>query len=300
MKRSSKLGLGLVALLLFQPSLAPGQPQATPCEVVAKGLLAERTTARTTTEKTNDGCAFSHLRFDMGPYRGWTIDRLALGPRPEALAKDKPIPKALLIEARGVRFAPDLKDARSRYMVAMRQRPFDARLRYDLDEAGRQLRLHELAVDSAHGGLISVALDADLKDGEGSAARFDPNELGVRRVRIVLDNNGLFEEMLAPALIGLMPPDADPAVEIPKAKAREIERLGKLPSSVIDEDSRQALIRFVGDFPHPMGRFEVEQTLDRPLRLSDLKSGGPGAWLSGSRLKARYETSASRYPPTAR
>lgn len=288
--------IGLVGGLLMSPSLAPSQPRDMACQALAAWLLAGRTTPRTEVSQEADGCVATHLRFSIDRYRGWAVERLAVSGPQLDIGKDRPLPTSLRLEARGVRFAPELEDARARYLIQLQQRPLDVRLRYDWDKATQQLHLRELALDSPRRGLVALSMDADLKGFDKRMPSLQ--DLGVRRVRMVLDNDGLFEDLLAPVVIGLTPDGEDPAVAIPKVKAREIQRLRALPRAMLDETSRDAMIRFVDDFPHPKGRLEIEQILDKPLQLRDLKSAAaiaPTVWLSGSKLTARYDTSTSRY-----
>jgi len=289
----------LVAQLAFSPCSALAKPREVSCQSLADRLLAGRTTAQTKVLEDGQSCVITHVKITISPLRNWTIDRLTVsGPDFRGLEKGKPFPSALRVETQGIRFAPDIDDAHTRYVLQVQQRPFDARLSYEWDKATQQLHLRELALDSPRGGLVVLSMDADLSDLDTRTTVPELKDLGIRHVRMVLDNNGIFEDMLAPVLIGLVPPDDDPAVEIPKAQARELAQLRKLPSSVIDEASKAALTRFINDFPHPRGRLEIDQTFDRPLQLGDLKAflvAGTGTWSQGSRIKARYDPSASRY-----
>jgi hypothetical protein len=292
----------LVALLALSPSLALAKPGEVSCKALADRLLAERMTPATKVIEDGPGCVVTKLKFAMGQYRGWTVDRLTVsGPDFRKLGKGKPFPTALRVEAQGVRFAPDVDDSHSRYLIQAQQHPFDARLSYDWDKATRRLHLRELALDDPRTGLIELSMDADLDDLDTRTTPPAPKDFGIRHVRMVIDNNGLFEGMLLPPVLAMIPSDQDPAVEIPKAQARELAQIRKLPSSVIDEASKAALSRFVNDFPHPKGRVEIDQTFDTPLRLEDLQAVlavGKPTWFQGSRLQVRYEASTSRYGST--
>jgi hypothetical protein len=288
----------LAALFVLAASSAVAQPREVSCKALADRLLAGRTTAETKVTQDGQTCAVTNLKIAKSRYQGWTIERLTVtGPDFLRLEKGRLFPTALRVEAHGVRFAPDVEDARTRYLMQAQQRPFDARLDYMWDKVTQQLHLRELALDSPQKGLIVVSMDADLADLDRRTTVPQPKDFGVRRARLVLDNSGLFESMLLPVIIGLFPSDKDPAVEIPKAQAREKAKVRALPSSTIDEASKDALSRFIDDFPHPRGHFEIDQTFDAPLRLTDpraLAASGTSLLTGGSRIVVRYDPSAPR------
>jgi hypothetical protein len=288
----------LAVLFVLAASSATAQPREVSCKALADRLLAGRTTAETKVTQDGQTCAVTNLKIAKSRYQGWTIERLTVtGPDFRRLEKGQLFPTALRVEALGVRFAPDIEDTHSRYLIQAQQRPLDARLDYAWDKATQRLHLRELAVEGSVGGLFAVSMDADLADLDTRTTLPGPKDLGVRRARLVFDNGGLFESLLLPVILGLVPADKDPAAEIPKAQAREKAKVRALPSSTIDEASKDALSRFIDDFPHPRGHFEIDQTFDAPLRLTDpraLADSGMSLLTGGSRIVVRYDPSASR------
>lgn len=299
----------LAIALAAAPFSLPAKQKEVSCRALADRLLAGRMTAETKIAEEPQRCVVTDVRFQLSKYQGWAVDRLTVsGPDFRRLEKGRPLPTALDVEAHGITLSPDIDDSHTRYMMRAQQRPFDARLSYVWDEAAGRMHLKELAVDSPAAGLIAFSADADLPDIARLTQSRKPGQIGIRHLKVVFDNNGLFEGMLLPVFLGMIPADQDPAVEVPKAQARDMAAIAKLPDTAIDRASKDALSRFLRDFPNPRGYFELEQTFDTPLELgglSSLPATAASAWLHGSHISARYDMASSRYrssavPATAR
>jgi len=274
----------LGATLLVLPASASAAPR-TCKDLISQESLKDLATPQTRTVDVAQGCAFTNLTFKLSYVRTLTIDRLTLSG--DGLLGDGAAfpPVSLRAEAQGIRFAPDIKDTHARYLMQVVQKPFSVRLSYDWDEATHQVHVHDISLDSPWLGDIGISLDLDAPT---------PEKAAVRRISVRLDNRSLVESMLMPLLVGLIPADEDPAIEIPKIQEKAEKDIQKMPASLVDPSSREALIAFTRDFPHPTGHFEEAVGFATPISLDDVwdalkdNNGKAATLLHNAHIQARY------------
>jgi hypothetical protein len=258
------------------------------CRSLTKTLLKYAVTAETTIQDGKDSCTFAHLAIGVKSYRGWTIEQLRIaGPDFQHLGRNNPLPQSLAVDVKGIRTTTSLGNSHTQYIMAVSQKPMEARLSYDWDKANRQLHVHEVTLASPGLGRVNVELDADLPD-LASPDHLDPRAFGIRRLHLVLDNRALVESMLIPVLVGMLPPDKDPAVEFPKFQKKIQKELDTIPAPMVDDQSKDALHRFVRDFPHPTGHFEETFEFEPPLRLEDMNVSKTDQLLHRARIRVSY------------
>ncbi len=190
-----------------------------------------------------------------------------------------------------------LGDSHSRYLASVLQQPFDIRLHYDWDRAGGHLQVHEITLKGPGIGLASLSMDLDVPANSGTSGFPRNVDLSIRRIHLALDNRSVIEKMLMPLLVGLIPRDKDPAVEFPRIQEEVERQVGKLPDMLADRASKDALVRFARDFPHPAGHFEETISFDPPLRLDALRTDKEGRWVRGAHVQALYQSAPSVAAP---
>jgi hypothetical protein len=294
MKLLSRLAAGIGPLLLL--GAAPPPPT---CEAYFAKLSDFASDPKTRIEAIPGGCALNNAHLPIGSRQRVTVDRLTVtGPDLLRAAAEHRLPVALTLEAHGLRIVPVIDNRTIAYIVKVQQRPFDGRLRYEWDKAGKQFHLRELSVQSERMGRLSLAVDADLDDIR-KLNRDTPAQaaegLGLRRIRIDFDNKAIMEGFLVAPLVTALGPVDDPEVAVEARKAKLVQQIAALAASVADAGAKQALTGFVKDFPHPTGHFEVELNYDKPLRLDtahDLKALDGNEWQKEARIAARYVPTA--------
>jgi len=236
-----------------------------------------------------DSCTFKNLELDSGHIAGWTADRVTLTSPGIAASTPGSIPKVLRADITGIRFSVRVDDSHARYLNAAVQRPFDIHLNYEWDDEAHQLHVREATLESPWIGRTSLSADLDVGGSkDGFNGRIQDRGITLRRVHFVLDNRAIVEAMMLPALVGSLPKDKDPAVEFPKIQRLIEKEVRALPASGANEASKDALIRFVRDFPHPTGHFEETVTFDQPISLDELTTDKKGRWLRKARIEAAY------------
>lgn len=294
----------LPALLAF--AVTGGTAEAAPipkgCDFL-KGLLDKAVTPQSKVEMVEGGCHITDVQIKMGTYQSWMIADLTVARLEGWDRTSARLPSHIKLAARGIRFFPQVGNSHTRYQLALTQKPFDVRLDAGFDLASRQVFIHELALESPWIGHIGFEVEASIAPDEAGAPeqpslRDMKGGLRISHTRVVLDNRTLFESMLMPMVIAMIPPDDDPAEVIPKWQKKAEASLRTLPDSLIDAASRDALIRFTRDFPHPTGHFDLDVRLLKPVGLGELKPGKKGDNpLKGAKLTAVYDTPAASAQP---
>ncbi|WP_343611308.1 hypothetical protein [Novosphingobium sp.] len=289
-------GMLLSALLaLAVTDRAEAAPTPKGCAFVT-GLLEKAVTPQSKVEMTEAGCHITDVQLKKGTYQSWMIADLSVAGLEGWDRKSKTFPSHIKLTARGIRFFPQIGNSHTRYQIALTQKPFDVRLDAGFDLASKQIVIRELALESPWIGHIGFEVEASFAPDEAGgpdqpSLQDMKGGLRILHTRLVLDNRTLFEGMLMPMIIAMIPPDDDPAEVIPKWQKKAEADLRKLPDSLVDAASRDALIRFTRDFPHPTGHFDLDIRLARPLGLGELKPGKDGNNpLKGAKLTAVYET----------
>jgi hypothetical protein len=61
-----------------------------------------------------------------------------------------------------------------------------------------------------------------------------------------------------------------------------------MPAAMVDDQSKDALHRFVQDFPHPTGHFEETFEFEPPLRLKDMDVAKVDQLLHRAKINVSY------------
>lgn len=282
----------LPALLAIGPVVheADAAPPRPDCGALQKDLIKPFLTPQSRTRVEGDACVFENLRVKAGTMQAWSVRRLTVQGLAGWNAKTTPIPPHIRVEAKDILFSPDIESPHARYQIALNQKPFDARLEFDTDFTTMQLALREATIESPWMGRLSFGFEARMGDGQ---MRSPEGMFGLKlsRIHLALDNRYVFESMVMPMFMGMVPDDKDPAVEFPRMQKDMERKIGKLPEGVADASSRDAMIRFTRDFPHPTGHFETNLTLRQPLPLEDImkRRANNMDWANMATLSARYE-----------
>jgi hypothetical protein len=119
------------------------------CRSLTKTLLQYAVTAETTIQDGKDSCTFTRLAIGAKSYHGWTIEQLRIaGPDFQHLGRNNPLPQSLAVDVKGIRTTTNLGNAHTQYIMAVSQKPMEARLSYDWDKASRQLHVREITLAS--------------------------------------------------------------------------------------------------------------------------------------------------------
>lgn len=284
------------AILLASPAAsAPAVPDVSACKALAGNLshimhVEVSNLPESAVTARPGSCIFSHATLNMSGFFVWSIDRLTIASPDIARGAGTTFPGSLRVDATGIRLETRIADSHARYLTSVAQKPFDVSFQYDRDRAARRLTVREVTIRSPWIGYASLAFDLDIPPDAGAPKGMSKaRDVAIRQLHFVLDNREIVESMLIPVLVSLLPADKDPAIEFPKIQKQVELQARELPASSADDASKDALIRFTRDFPHPSGHFEETLRFDHPLVLEELLSGGKGKWLRGAHLQAAYQ-----------
>lgn len=274
--------LAALAALIATPALAqnPDKKSAPPtdCSALVAWLDIVETSPETVIEDVPGGCRMTDFFVDMGSYVRYRADELVLTAPDlfEAVAAMRPFAEAELTVS-GLRLSPDTGSPLTTYIIEMQSAPLDARVSYRWDAAAETVDLTELSVKSVDfGGGFSVS-------GAFSGIVFDPARLedisqwpgAIDRLNLTLDDGRFFTAYAAPAVLGLLPYDADPRPLIETYKQAATAFIDGLPDASVGPDSKAALRRFVADFPQPRGSYTLDLSADPGLPFVDIAVDDP-------------------------
>lgn len=289
----NRLAPAMLLLSGLTASSTAAEPVPQACTALAQGFLKGAITDPGQVHASDEGCQFSDVRIKLGHTQSWSIDQLTISGLDGWDRKTTPLPPHLLVSAKGIRFSPAIDNSHIRYQLRLTQHPFDARLDAGFDPASKQLSIRELALESPWIGHIGLNMDAIYRlDQDAHAGRDLPDlpALQLSHSRLVLDNKTLFESMLMPMIIAFVPQDQDPAVVFPRWQKRAEAQLREIPAKLLDPASREALIGFIRDFPHPTGHFQINISLAHPISPGEIKAKkGDAAFLKEAKITAVYQ-----------
>lgn len=294
----------LAATSAFARTEAPA-PENVPlskCEEFLKGMNILRAGNGYAVRDIPEGCIVSNSVYDTMQYMGWTIERALLEVDhlqdylSESPDLSKTVPQWGRIAVDGVRMKLQSGSKVSDYITSMQQLPMDFTASYRYNPETGYLHIQNAEISSVKLGKASVSAEINLPvDSSVASLTVNPTAT-LTHLRLRLDNQGLWESIAMPTLANYaaLPAaggDSDPEVDI--ARLREIVKKGvvALPESQIDDASRQALLRFVGDMPYPTGFLTMDVHFDKPLPigLNDLEPGKlTNNALSGGKISVIY------------
>jgi len=246
------------------------------------------------------GCLITNGSIEFGPYQNWAFKRAEIKSDDVAsLKRDMAmIPNWGRVAVEGLTLRFPVTSAVTRYITALQQWPMDFSGSYHWYPAEGRLEVDNVELSSLRGGLVAASGDFVTNSNATPQSLAAMSTLGISRLRLRLDNQGLFESVAGPSLVAALSAgagwdadiDIDERVEASKTQAAAV--LTAIPDAQIDKESRQALIRFVRDLPHPGGFFSLEIEFPKPFMVGELDPGtDPVAalkLLSGAKITAQY------------
>lgn len=244
------------------------------CNALVDALPVIQRTAQTTITADGEGCTITGFRISSGSSgiidTGLSIERAhASGAGLVRAAATQRFPDWLRLELNGVRV--DVKTGKPGvdYMNRRQQKPFDVRLVYRSDKAKNAIRLEEASLAGEALGLLRLdatvyGLDlAALKVGEQP----DLPSLRIGDLGLRLDNKAMIATFALPLIIGAIGFEHDPEPALEAYRKTAIDMLDLLPGSFMVAASKDALTRFIRDFPDPSGRLELTAKADPPFAI---------------------------------
>ena len=297
----SAISLALAALCLAPAFGASAEETpAAKCAALASNFPQLEQTSRTEVTDIKDGCQILDATFNFGTYVRWHVAELKITGRglTEAVAAQR-LPEDLNLTLTGLRFAPNVGGQTSNYILEIQQVPFDAHLAYQWNAETKTLSLDDLSISGQRIGLASVSARvsglAEMPREVGTIADFA--NAGIENVTLTLNNYGVFQSMLAPPLIGLLPPDEDPRPTIANYQAMLTTSLAALPETVANAASKAVLTQLIADFPAPTGIYQLSIDAQKPVPISSLTGNEVAALTS---LVSSLVLTATHQPPSPR
>ncbi|TMV69038.1 hypothetical protein FGG78_30950 [Thioclava sp. BHET1] len=293
---SLRLQAVIIAILAMMaansvPVPACAEPPVLTCqEITSRTPVKTFVTPNTRAIDKDGACTLTNLRIrpsDIG-IESWTVGRLRIMARQDPATIGQLPPTVLRLQADGILFSPVTEDSHMRYMIHVMQKPFSAKLSYNWDTTTGALHVQEAELSGRLLGLIRLSFDGNLPS-DSLLSGFDPPDVHVKHVHIVLENKVLIENFLIPPLIGLLPSSVDPATAIPASQTLAESQVRELPDSAGTKSSKDALARFIADFPHPTGHFEEDVTLKKSLGMNDLETICDTDPVCGGHFQASYK-----------
>jgi len=223
-------------------------------------------------EAVENGCQFTDLVADFDTYNRWHIGKAVVaGTDILAAFEAKALPPMLEVSLEDVVFSPELGDGVSQYIIEAQQVGFSAHLAYHWDEAAGLVSVDDLSLTGPHIGHGALSMRMHLEQ-LPALSEEGPPAGSIETLSITLDNEGLFETMMVPFLVGSLPYGDDPRPAIAKYQAAIVKAIAALPDETLDEDGKSAAVHFVESFPHPTGRYEFGFSADEPIGVAALAS----------------------------
>lgn len=270
---ASVLALAALPSHAVQAQLPSGGAQQD-CNALVDALPAIQRTVQTTVNPEGDGCRITSFRISPGPSgsldTGLLIERAdASGADLVRAATSQRFPEWLKLELRGVRV--DVKTGKPGldYLNRRQQKPFNVRLSYRSDKATGAIRLEEASI--AGEKLGDLHLDATIygldlsamKVGEGP----DLPSLRIGQLALRLDDKAMTTTFLLPLIVARIGFDQDPVPVFEAYRKQAVDMLDLLPGSFLPTASRNALARFIGDFPDPSGPLALTAKAEPPFAI---------------------------------
>lgn len=267
--------LALAALSSHAVQAQAPKDEARPdCNALVDALPVLQRTAQTTVDAEGEGCRIASFRISTG--RSGSLDPGLFVARADVSGADlvraaatQRFPEWLRLELSGVRV--DVKTGKPGldYMNRRQQKPFDVRLIYRSDKATGAIRLEEASIVGEVLGLLR--LDATIYGLDLSALKVgeqpDLPSLRVGGLALRLDDKAMTTTFLLPLIIARIGFDQEPVPVFEAYRKQAVDMLDLLPGSFLPAASRNALARFIGDFPDPSGPLELKAKAEPPFAL---------------------------------
>ncbi|MFC7065287.1 hypothetical protein [Brucella rhizosphaerae] len=227
---------------------------------------------------SHDGCVISDALFGTGNLMGWSFDRVEIeGDRFRDFMSETPDmasgpPQWARVAIDGVRLSLKIDDKLTKFINSVQQTPSDFAASYRFDPKDGYLHIQNAEMSSVRLGKISVSGEFNLPT-ESSLADLAVNPTAtLSRVRLRLDNQGIWESLIMPSLANFAfqafsNSDTDPEKAITQFINTASTAINAIPESRIDAESKRALMRFIWDMPHPTGYFALDLSFEKPLPI---------------------------------
>ena len=289
--------LAVAALLVPTAALAQPHKKATPttCAELADGFDLIEITPDSTIEDTADGCLLRNVFASAGSFMRYRLGEVRLtAPTLFADLSADSLPSALELTISGFQVAPKTGSPSTDYLIEIQSDPLDIHLAYAWDQTAHTLELLDFSVTSPHYGAYRVSARA-------SDMTLDPAQLDdlenlpgtLDAVSIELDNARFLSAMLAPSLLGFLPPDADPRPLVEAYKSAANAFITGLPSANVPDATKAALNSFVAAFPKPTGDYTFKMQADPGLKFTAFLVDNP---IELAALFSRLHLTATHIP----
>lgn len=272
--------LAAAVAVVASPALAqdadakPSSAQSCKAFIAHFGMVED--TPKTSIEELGTGCRIRDFYVKSAPYMRYHIASATLSAPDlfEAFAAER-LPREVEVSIESIVFAPDAGGPLSSYVIRMQSEPMDIHFAYRWDRDERTVQLSDFSVDAGNlggfrlaGRFSEVDLDPDrFKDVSALPGALD-------QVTLELTNARFFTAYVAPMLLNMLPPDADPEPLIETYKQAAISFIEAVPVKDLSSDSKAALVSFVAAFPRPRGSYTLEVKADPGLALNKLSVNG--------------------------
>jgi len=297
--------LSLAATSAFAQTTAPAPDNAplSRCEEFLKGMSILKPGKDYMVRDIPDGCVVSNGIYQAMSIMGWTVERAVLEVDrlqdylSEAPDLSKTAPQWGRLAVDGVRMTLQSGNKVSDYITSIQQWPMDFAASYRFNPESGYLHIQNAEISSIKMGKASVSAEINLPvDSSVASLTVNPTAT-LSHLRLRLDNQGLWESVALPVLANYaaLPSEtgeSDPEIDIARLRDIVSKSVEAMPDKQIDATSRQALLRFVQDMPHPTGFFTMDVHFDKPMPIgvNDLEPGKLAQHaLTGAKMSVTYK-----------
>jgi hypothetical protein len=220
------------------------------------------------------GCEFTDVLVDLpGEYTpDWRADRLWLAGAalPWAMGAGGP-PDRLDLRVEGLRYSVTTGMAQMDYILAAQARAQPIAARLSLAWGDGVLTIEDLTVDFPGENLLHLTARIHGLELGGSPGLPKADDLRLMAADVVIQTHGLFEAYaLSPLATQYLPSDGDVAGAAEALMNEVAAKLRALPEPTFPPETRDALVRFVGEWPNPSGRLVGSLRTDQGIDIGNM------------------------------
>lgn len=249
-------------------------------------------------EPIDGGCHIHNIHIAVSRFVRWKLPDLRVtGADLFDAATAQRMPVALEVSVKRAAMIPSGVSPAQTYTMEVMQPGYDAHVSYAWNPESRDFALDDFTLTvpgagsfSINGGLSNLS---ELPALEKKPPE-DAKQAAIKTLSIKLENHDLFQTLIVPLLIGLIPEGEDPRVLVPRYQMAATVFIDGLPETVADADSKSALKAFVAHFPRPAGTYDMSVETQPPIRMEEWQGAADPAVLTG--LINRMKISASHQP----
>ncbi|WP_374832758.1 hypothetical protein [Paenochrobactrum pullorum] len=296
--------LSLTVTSVFAQATTDGVDKAkfSQCEEFLKNVNVLKPRKDNAVRDIPEGCIISNSIYDSSSFMDWSIERAIVEfDRFQDYLSDTPDlnkapPQWGRIAVDGIRMILQSGNHMSNYITSIQQWPMDVSASYRFNPESGFLHIQNAEISSTKLGKASISAEINLPAGSSVASLIAHPTATLSHLRIRLDNQGIWESFALPVLANYaaLPSESEERdLEADIARLRDLasKAIEMLPDSQINASSRQALLKFIQDMPHPAGFFAMDLQFDPPLPIdSDFIESGKltDQALIGGKITAIY------------